>query len=197
MKKFGKIQKTLQRGFTLLELVVVVGIIGILIVLIAPNIAGSRDGSNAAFLQKTAQDAGNNWMLIAQYCGTTTDAAASPVLLATKTAADVIFGGKANVAAAYQACYDQSKVMAMADAGQPKSGGGWTVAGYTTTLTAGGTVPLKVNYASVPDALVLMMAQKYSPALTALAASDAASPVVQYGTVTAGTRTVTVLRQVN
>jgi hypothetical protein len=42
-----------------------------------------------------------------------------------------------------------------------------------------------------------MMAQKYSPGLTALAASDAASPVVQYGTVTAGTRTVTVLRQVN
>lgn len=196
MKKTGKFKKTLQRGFTLLELVVVVGIIGILIVLIAPNIAGSRDGSNAALLQKTAQDAGNNWMLISQYCGTTTDAAASPVILATKTAADVIYGGKANVDPAYQACYGQSKVMAMADAGQP-SGGGWAVAGHAVTITAGGTVPLKINYAGVPDALVLMMAQKYTPALTTLAASDTTSSVVQYGTATAGTRTVTVLRQVN
>jgi len=114
-----------------------------------------------------------------------------------KKVADVIFGGSANVAAAYTACYNQARVRAMVDVGQPKSGGGWTVAGYTVTFAGGGTSPLQVAYASVPDALVLMMAQKYTPSLSTLEASDSTSSVVQYGTATSGTRTVTVLRQVN
>jgi len=187
----------LQRGFTLLELVVVVAIIGVLIAIVAPNVTGSKDGANAMLLTKTAQDIANQWMLIAQSCGTTTDTASSPVKATGKTAADVIFGGEANVAAAYKTCYKQSKVIPMADVGQPAAGGGWKVAGYTTTISGGGTQPLKIEYANVPDALVLLMAQKYNPSLDALAASDNTSPVVRYSTATNGTRTVTVLRQVN
>lgn len=191
------VRRGIQRGFTLLELVVVVAIIGVLIILVAPNLAGSKDSANAVLLLKTAQDIGNNWMLINQSCGTTTDATSSPVMASGKTAADVIFGGVNNVADTYKGCYNLSRVRPMLDAAQPKTGGGWKVAGYDVTIAGGGTQPLRVSYANVPDALVLMMAQRYNPSLTALAASDSASPVVQYTTATNGTRTVTVLRQVN
>jgi len=191
------LRRSVQRGFTLLELVIVVAIIGVLIALVAPNVTGSKDGANAQLLTKTAQDIANNWMLIAQSCGTTTDAAASPVMATGKTVADVIFGGVANVAAAYTTCYNQSKVLPMVDVGQPVSGGGWKVAGYTTTITGGGTQSLQIKYSGVPDALVLLMAQKYNPSLSALAASDTTSPVVQYSTATNGVRDVTVLRMVN
>jgi prepilin-type N-terminal cleavage/methylation domain-containing protein len=191
------LQRGIQRGFTLLELVIVVAVIGVLIAIVAPNVTGSKDGANAALLTKTAQDAANNWMLIAQSCGTTTDAAASPVMASGKKPEDVIFGGADNVADAYKACYSQSKVLAMTDVGHPDSGGGWKVASYAVTIAGGGTQPIKVNYADVPDALVLLMAQKYNPALSELAASDTTSHVVQYSTDNAGTRNVTVLRQVN
>ena len=187
-----------QNGFTLLELVVVVGVLGVLIAVLAPNVSGSKDGANSTLLLKTAQDAGNNWMLINQACGTSTDVSTSPVILATKTAPDVVFGGVANVAAGYTACYNQARVRAMTDVAQPKSGGGWTVAGYTTTFAGGGTAAMQIQYAAVPDALALMMAQKYAPSLSALdAAGDSASTVIQYGTPTSGARTVTVLRNLN
>jgi hypothetical protein len=136
-------------------------------------------------------------MLIAQSCGTTTDATQSPVMASGKKPEDVLFGGADNVADAYKACYNQSKVLAMTDVGHPAPSGGWQVANYGVTITGGGTQALKVNYASVPDPLVLLMAQKYNPSLSELAASDTTSPVVQYSTDKAGTRDVTVLRQVN
>jgi len=198
MKNVSKaFARQVQRGFTLIELVVVVGIIGVLIVTFAPSVLGSKNGANAALLSKTAQSISSNWMLIAQSCGTTTDVTASPVILAGKKLGDVIFGGDANVDPAYKACYQQAHVIAMADVGQPKSAGVWTVAAYVVDFSGGGTLPLSVIYKAVPDDLVLMMASKYTPSLSALAASDTTSSVIQYGTATAGVRDVTVLRVVN
>lgn len=187
-----------QKGFTLIELAVVVAVLGILLAMLAPSILGSKDSSNANLLLKTAQDGANSWTLVAQSCGTTTDVVNSPVPATPGAAgaAAVIFGGSANVAAAYQNCYNQAHVRAMADVGQ-SSGSGYKVGGYTLALSGGGTVPMEFQYAGLPDALVLMMAQKYTPSLSTLAASDSTSPVVQYSAAASGVRTVTVLRQSN
>ena len=190
-------KRNVQGGFTLIELAVVVAIMGILIVMLAPSILGTKHNANAALLSKTAQNVSNNWMLISESCGTTTEAVSSPVVDSGKTLGDVIFGGSTNVATNYQSCYKQAHVLPMSDVGQPKSGGVWTVAGYEVEFSGGGTAPLKTTYKKVPDDLVILMASKYNPSLSALNTDDATSKVVQYGIATAGVRDVTVLRFVN
>lgn len=185
-----------QGGFTLIELLVVVGIFMILIAIAAPYVVGSKNGANATLMLKTSQSAANSWMLIAQSCGTTSDATTSAVMDSGKTMADVVFGGEANVAAAYKACYKQASVIPMNDAAQQKSSG-WAVANYPISFTGGGTSPIATSYTGVPDELVLLMVTKYKPELTALASDDSTSSVVQYGSATSGTRNVSVLRVVN
>lgn len=186
-----------QRGFTLVELVVVVAIVGLLITIFAPNVLKSQDGAKSQMMLKAASSIGENWALINQTCGTSTAISGSPLPDTGKTVSDVLFGGVSNVAAAYQNCFTQSKVLALAEIGQPTASAGvYAVGGYNVTLAGGGTAALQVQYAPVPDSLVLLMAQKYNPSLSALAASDTSSAVVQYSTATAGTRTVTVFKQI-
>lgn len=190
-------KRCVQRGFTLIELAVVVAILGVLIVMLAPSVLGSKSSATANLLTKSAQSIADNWILVAQSCGTTTDAAASPVILSGKSMGDVIFGGSANVDTNYTSCYSQARVLAMSDVGQPKSGG-WTVSNFTVTFSGGGTAPLQTTYANVPDDIVLIMAQKYTPSLAALVATgDSTSSVIRYGAPTNGARDVTVLRTVS
>lgn len=184
-------------GFTLIELIVVVAILGVIISMFAPTVSNSKDGANSQFLLKVPGNINENWSLINQSCGTSTIITGSVIPAAGKTVSDVIFGGVANVAATYTNCYMQAKVLPLTEVGQPSgSAGVYNVADYAVTLAGGGTSPLQVGYLLVPDSLVLLMAQKYNKSLAALAASDLASPVLQYSTVTAGTRTVTIFKQI-
>ena len=193
------LKRRLQRGFTLIELFVVVGILGVLIAVVAPNVLGSKDGANAQLMLKAATAVSNNWSLINQSCATTTAVAGSliPATTGTMIVADVVFGGRANVLPGYQNCYDQSKVMALTELSQPGAAGHkYNVAGYDVSLAGGGAAPLQIIYTAVPDALTLLMAQKYNPTLATLAASDSTSAVLQYSVAASGVRTVTVLKQI-
>ena len=198
MKK-NSIARRIQRGFTLIELFVVVGILGVLIAVVAPNVLGSKDGANAQLMLKAATAVGNNWSLINQSCATTTAVTGSliPATVGAMTVADVVFGGRTNVLPAYQNCFDQSKVMALTELSQPGAAvHKYNVAGYDVSLAGGGAAPLQIIYTAVPDSLTLLMAQKYNPTLSALAASDVASAVIQYSVAASGVRTVTVLKRI-
>lgn len=194
-RQFQKAVK--QGGFTLIEMMVVMVILGILYKLIAPSIIGSTDGATALQLPDAAGKIATNLSMVSQQCGTSTTVTGNVLPAAGKTLSDVLFGGSANVAAAYTNCYTQSRVLPLAEIGAATATAGvYAVAGFNVSLAGGGTAPLGITFAGVPDALVLIVAQKYTPTLTALAASDSTSPVVRYGTATAGARDITILKQI-
>jgi len=189
-------------GFTLIELVVVVAVIGLLIAMVAPNVAGSRDGATAALLDRFSQKVTENWTILSQTCGTTTDVANSPTTgNSAANTVKLLLGGTTTTAggydvpAAYDICYAQSKVLPLTDSAQ-WDGTNWKVAGFVPSL-AWSAGFLKLSYASVPDSLVLSIVQKYNPSKASLDASETAHPVVQYSTVTSGARTLTIIRPIN
>lgn len=186
-----------SKGFTLIELVVVVVILGILASVVLPALKGSTIGAKAVGLVRGADSANQVWTMLNQTCNVNGAVASNPLPNsgASRTVSDVIFGGRSMVAAAYQSCYDQSKVKALSEISQLVSAGVYSIQGFTVSFSGGGSAPLQVSYASVPDDLVLEMVQKYQPTLTALAASDNSNPTIQYGTATSGLRTVTIFKQ--
>ena len=185
--------KIAQRGFTMVELVVVMIGIGILIALLAPNFGGTKDEGMALLLDKSAQTIAGNWVKVAQLCGTTTDVNYSPVPAAGNTVADVLFNGSASVNSSYAGCYAQAHVN-LAEMAQGSTGS-WKIGGYPISFSGGGTVAFCSGFTGVPDSIVLMLAQRYNNALQTLAASDSTSRIVQYSVASNGTRTVSVCHQ--
>ena len=188
-------KKRSQKGFTLVELVVVVVIVGILGAVLVGAIRGSTDGAKATAMTTASEKISNVLNVVAQACGVSSAVTGNALPAATKTLSDVIFGGSANVAAAYQPCYNSSSAKALTEQSQVVGAGVYSVQGFNVSLAGGGSAPLQVSFAAVPDAIALLVAQRYNNTLTTLAASDTTGAAVQYSTATGGTRTVTIIKQ--
>ena len=101
-----------QKGFTIIELVVVIGIIGVLALILAPTITGNKTAATATAIPKIAQSAVQNWRHFASEAGISSSidtAAVAPALPTPAGAAEaVIFEG--DVEAAYLGAYDRSGI---------------------------------------------------------------------------------------
>lgn len=194
-----------QAGFSLPEIIVVVVILGILAAIVARSLGGSTDKTNATALIRMSQKLTDNWSMIAQTCGTTTDVDASPITTTADNALLLLIGGNGDassgafaVPTAYVSCYQQSKVLPLTDSAQ-WNGSEWRVSGYEPTLAwddTTGQPTLIVTYDNVPNAIAVATIQHFVPSVTTV--NDTfSSPSITIATGTAGTQNITLRRPVN
>lgn len=188
-----RIKRMRQGGFTLIELIVVVAIIGVLIGVIAPSMTGSTDSAKAKQFKRVAANIFNNWQLVNSICGTSTQITAGTHPLATSAGsagvANVLFGGLANVAAAKQTCYQQSKILPIE--GVSQSGATWTTLSSPVVMSGGGSAAYVAEFDGMSETVALNIVQDYNASATiatvqaatggTLAAGVTYGPVTIYG----------------
>ena len=190
-------------GFTLIELVVVVGIIGVLIALVAPNVMGSKDGATSALISRSSQSIASNINVLAQACGVSTDTTATAIVATpTTNLIKLIMGGTNGttgvaLATGYTNCYKQSSVAPLSDMGQFSTAGGWKIGNYAVSLAGGGSAPIQVIYTGVTDSVAGMIYSKIDPDTTFAATAMVISNVIDVSASVAGLRTVKIYRQTN
>lgn len=194
-----RIGKRLQRGFTLIELMIVVAVLGVLMIIFGSKIANAFVGSTrATSIAQQAEQIGKNIGMVANSCGTGTDVTNSGQLLSTASAANMleltVTGSTSLLKTAMVSCYNATGVKPMSDI--TKTGTGtFAYESMAVTITGGGNVPLQVAYANVPTELAEQIFNKYnvSNATFAAATANSTDNHIRYTAASSGVHTVTVL----
>lgn len=163
-----------NKGFTLIELLVVIVIIGILLVIVAPNIfnTGARDQANAQTIETFSDKFHSAWRTIIIQNGSARNPINNPFFAnANHTFLDVLAGGRIAVSAADQAWYDTDgpgimTELTIATAPTAAAAGVYLVAGeYQVDLAAynAATGELQITYANVPTAVVQEIQESKEP----------------------------------
>lgn len=165
-----KITKAIQKGFTLIELVIVVLVLGVLISVVAAQFNGGiTDSARAMALYDASSKLSTNWQILNQNCGTPTNTTSNPIFTGGATALDVLVVGPGttaapNIATQYTACYNTAGIRPLSDVIQGAKGGPYTVQNtYTVTMTGGGGIgsPLVVQFQNVSSEAVAALVTKY------------------------------------
>lgn len=191
-----KLKSIKAKGFTLIEVMVVVAVLGTLVAFLAPSLMGQTDKPKANNMIKVADAARTALTQYNAYCGTPVTVTGNAIILAGKTIEDVIFGGSPNIATAYlspnNTCVDKSGVRALDRLGK-KTATGYSVENYAATftdITGGytGTV-----YQKVPDTILTELLATVVSNPTINPAGDSTGTRIRYSAPTSGLYTVTVL----
>ena len=196
-----QIRKRLQRGFTLVEILVVVAIIGILVWIYAPKMLGSTDNVKSLAYQDIAMSLANTFRIINQSCGTANmvSTSAVPATPGAGGALQLLVDGS-NVNPLYASCYANTNALPMHESIQG-SVGNYRLGNSLITLSdavVNGRNVIAVQFAPVTDAVVLANYQRLSSRVGALnatalpAAADSTDPKIQFSAGGSGTRTMTI-----
>ncbi len=190
-------------GFTLLELIIVVVILGFLAAAAMPALFGSSDGAKAQLLSRASQNIATNVSMLSQTCGTTSDVVNSPIPATTGAANFVrlLFGGNSaannGIAtnATYASCYTQARIKPLGEMGQFDTV--WKIGNFAVSLSGGGTAQLGVTFSGVPDSIVLIAATSFNSSSTVTTSAGSVAGLLTWTASTTGSRDLTFLRQVN
>ncbi|MCI4436434.1 MAG: prepilin-type N-terminal cleavage/methylation domain-containing protein [Ignisphaera sp.] len=114
----GKKDRKREKGFTLIELIAVVIILGVLLALVVPRILGSSSDANAKLISKVAQDIENATSMARMKCASTINADAGSTGVDTDKLIPDLWSSQCQVLAPNSLNLDsQNKVVKVGSAG--------------------------------------------------------------------------------
>ena len=191
-----------QRGFTLVEMVIVVIVLGILAIVAMNSLGNTQGNAQAKALFDAAQKTNNAWMVLRQAGGIPADPTdANPAIQANNTALDVLMEGETFLETSYQSAYEAAGIAPLSDMATittaPVAGtsaGAYEVNGfdYDMALSAGGDKML-YTLADVPTEIVKVMWEpNMTAAFDATADTTGTGDKIQHTTATGGVHDLTI-----
>lgn len=185
------------RGFTLIEMLVIIAIIGVLVAIMLPKLQGSSYAASAKQIDEFFNSAANNWRLANQTCGTSTDVSGSTLVATPSTANSLglVINGSAYLNSTYQGCYNSSGVVPLIGKATGNPTEGFRVGGYLVSWSGGGGAPLAFSVA-MPTDIAIILYRQYSSAsgarnVTVLPAGDNSDQKFRFTNPSGGNTTVT------
>ena len=151
-----------QKGFTLVELIIVIGVIGGIMSIIMPSIITPSTKTDSLLVDRVANSAKNSFDMLALSCGTSRKA--NTPLVADADAANVpalIFEGI--VESEYEDCYAKAGVSPNARDVSKNADGDYLVNdAFTVTFEGGGAEAFEIHFADVPEEVANNIALSYN-----------------------------------
>ena len=167
-------KSTKQQGFTLIELMVVVVIVGALILIVMRSVGGNADNATAKALQASATELGKGagYLHVSLGNGISDLTAANPLTATGKSVLDVLMEGRDAVSNTYQTRFDQLSMRSLdANFTKTTSPAGWRLQNFPVQLlgsnTSGcltgqaGPGKVCVVYQNVPTEVVRVLADSF------------------------------------